>query len=164
MTARAPVHDTFALERRLAFAPQTVFAAWSSVEAKSRWFVGPTGWELEHRELDFQVGGREVLTGRRSDGKVSHFDSRYYEIVPDQRIVYVYDMYTDDIRLSLSLVTVEFRAIVERTRMIEGTRMVEGTRLVVTEQGVFFGDKQDARNREHGTGILLNQLERALAG
>lgn len=158
MTARAPVHDTFALERRLAFAPRTVFTAWSSAAAKSRWFVGPTGWELKHRELDFRVGGREVVTGRRPDGKVSHFDSRYYEIVPDQRIVYVYDMYTDDTRLSVSLVTVEFRPLVDETRLAEGTR------LIITEQGVFFGDMQDARNREQGTGILLNQLERALSG
>ena len=152
MTARAPIHDTFALERRLAFAPRTVFTAWSSAQAKSRWFVGPTGWELKHRELDFRVGGREVVTGRRPDGKVSHFDSRYYEIVPDERIVYVYDMYTDDTRLSVSLVTVEFRPI------------SEGTRLIITEQGVFFGDLQDARSREQGTGILLNQFERALSG
>jgi uncharacterized protein YndB with AHSA1/START domain len=152
MTARTPIHDTFAIERRLAFAPRTVFTAWSSAEAKSRWFVGPTGWEIKHRELDFRVGGREVLTGRRPDGKVSHFDSRYYEIVPDERIVYVYDMYTDDTRLSVSLVTVEFRAI------------PEGTQLVITEQGVFFGDLQDARSREQGTGILLNQFERALSG
>ena len=152
MTARAPIHDTFAIERRLAFAPRTVFTAWSSAEAKSRWFVGPTGWELKHRELSFQVGGREVVTGRRPDGKVSHFDSRYYEIVPDERIVYVYDMYTDDTRLSVSLVTVEFRPI------------SEGTRLIITEQGVFFGDAQDARSREQGTGILLNQFERALSG
>ena len=152
MTARAPIHDTFAIERRLAFAPRTVFTAWSSAEAKSRWFVGPTGWELKHRELSFQVGGREVVTGRRPDGKMSHFDSRYYEIVPDERIVYVYDMYTDDTRLSVSLVTVEFRPI------------SEGTRLIITEQGVFFGDREDARSREQGTGILLNQFERALSG
>ncbi len=98
------------------------------------------------------------MTGRRPDGKVSHFDSRYYEIVPDQRIVYVYDMYTDDTRLSVSLVTVEFRPLVDETRLAEGTR------LIITEQGVFFGDMQDARNREQGTGILLNQLERALSG
>ena len=152
MIARAPIHDTFAIERRLAFAPRTVFTAWSSAEAKSRWFVGPTGWELKHRELDFRVGGREVVTGRRPDGKVSHFDSRYYEIVPDARIVYVYDMYTDDMRLSVSLVTVEFRPV------------SEGTRLIITEQGVFFGDLQDARRREQGTGILLDQFERALSG
>ena len=152
MTARAPIHDTFTIERRLAFAPRTVFTAWSSAQAKSRWFVGPTGWELEHRELDFRVAGREVVTGRRPDGKVSHFDSRYYEIVPDERIVYVYDMYTDDTRSSVSLVTVEFRPT------------SEGTRLIITEQGVFFGEMQDARSREQGTGILLNQLERALSG
>ena len=40
----------------------------------------------------------------------------------------------------------------------------DGTRLVFTEQGAFFDDLGDAAEREHGTGKLLDGLERLLAG
>ena len=39
-----------------------------------------------------------------------------------------------------------------------------GTRLVFTEQGAFFDDLEDPAQREHGTGKLLDRLERLLAG
>lgn len=38
----------------------------------------------------------------------------------------------------------------------------EGTQLVITEQGVFLDDVDDARRRERGMQILINQLEQAL--
>ena len=36
------------------------------------------------------------------------FDSLYYDIVPDERIVYSYEMHLDDKRISVSLATIEF--------------------------------------------------------
>lgn len=68
MSKRSTVHDTFVINRSFAFEPQIVFAAWSSAEAKSRWFVGPTGWEAQRREVDFRVGGHERLVGRHASG------------------------------------------------------------------------------------------------
>jgi uncharacterized protein YndB with AHSA1/START domain len=150
MTKHIAVHDTFVINRSFAFKPELVFAAWASAEAKSRWFVGPAGWQSQHRELDFRVGGHERVIGRKPDGGVSKFDARYYEIVPNARIVYVYDMYMNDVRLSISLVTVEFQ---ERK---------DETQLVITEQGVFLDELGDPRGREHGTRILIDQLEQAL--
>lgn len=151
MSTRSTVHDTFVIERKFAFEPALVFAAWSSGEAKSHWFVGPSGWETLHRELEFRVGGRERLVGRRPDGKISSFDAHYYDIVPDERIVYVYEMRQNDVRISVSLATVEFK----------GQR--GETRLVITEQGVFIDDFDDARGREQGTRVLIDQLARALS-
>src|SRR3954464_4513882 len=104
---------------------EIVFAAWASSDAKSKWFVGPSGWQAQQREVDFRVGGRERLVGRHASGKVSSFDARYYDIVPNERIVYAYEMHVDEVRISISLATIEFKA-----------RKV-GTELVVTEQGVF---------------------------
>ena len=150
MTRRSTVHNTFVINRSFAFKREWVFAAWTSAAAKSQWFVGPAGWQAQLRELDFRVGGREQLIGRRPDGSVSRFDSRYHEIVPDERIVYVYDMYTDDVQTSTSLATIEFAAA------------GQGTQLVITEQGVFLDGRDDARGREQGTNILIDQLERAL--
>ena len=150
MTKRSTVHDTFVINRNLAFARENVFAAWSSAAAKSRWFVGPTGWEEQRREMDFRVGGHERLVGRHSNGKVFSFDALYYEIVPNERLVYAYQMHMHDVRISISLATVEFQA------------RKQGTLLVITEQGVFLDDLDAARNREHGTQVLIEQLEQAL--
>jgi uncharacterized protein YndB with AHSA1/START domain len=150
MTKRSTAHDTFVIDRTFAFKREFVYAAWTSAEAKSRWFVGPSGWELQLRELEFRVGGRERLKGRRPDGTASLFDARYYEIVPNERIVYVYEMHTNDVRASISLATIEFK---ERK---------EGTALTITEQGVFFDGHDDARRREQGTQVLIGQLEQAL--
>jgi uncharacterized protein YndB with AHSA1/START domain len=150
MTKRATVHDTFVINRTFAFKRELVFASWASAEAKSQWFVGPSSWQLQLRELEFRVGGRERLIGGFADGRVSVFDAQYYDIVPNERIVYAYQMQQNDIRISVSLATIEFKA---RT---------EGTQLVITEQGVFLDDFDDARGRERGTQVLIDQLEQAL--
>ncbi len=152
MTARSTVHDTFVINRTFAFRRELVFAAWSSLAAKSRWFVGPGGWEAKTRELDFRVGGHERAVGRKPGGRLTTFNAHYYDIVPNERIVYAYEMYLDDVRISVSVATVELK------------ECKEGTQLVVTEQGVFLDDFDDARGREHGTLILMDQLGRALQG
>ena len=151
LVERAVQHSTFTIERTFAAPPATVFAAWSSREAKSRWFGGTTGkWKELRRELDFKAGGREVLRGQWTDGPMSNFEARYHEIVPGERIVYAYDMYIDDRRISISLATVQFRPA--------GT----GTKLIVTEQGAFLDGHDDAGSRERGTGALMDKLEGAL--
>lgn len=151
MNQRRTEHTTFAIERRYDFKSTLVFSAWATAEAKSQWFSGTPGqWQLLERKLDFRVGGRELLKGAWQDGPVSAFHGYYYDIVPNERIVYSYDMYQDDTRISVSLATVEFRPA--------GT----GTLLKFTEQAVFLDDFEDAGGREKGTGFLLDQLGDAL--
>ncbi|MFL6606047.1 MAG: SRPBCC family protein [Steroidobacteraceae bacterium] len=150
MSKRSTVHDTFVINRTFAFKREFVYAAWTSVEAKSRWFVGPDGWEQQLREFDFRVGGRERVKGGRPNGTTTFFDARYIEIVPNERIVYVYEMHTNDVRISISLATIEFK---ERQA---------GTGLIITEQGVFLDGYDDVRGREQGTQVLIGQLEQAL--
>lgn len=53
------------------------------------------------------------------------FDGVYRDIVEDRRIVYAYDMYTDDTRISVSLATIDLEP--------EG----DGTRLTFTEQRAY---------------------------
>jgi uncharacterized protein YndB with AHSA1/START domain len=156
MIATTTVHGakfaSFTIERTLKAPPKRVFSAWSTLEAKRTWFAGPAGEVVEEiREFDFREGGRERLRGRWNSGKISDFRSTYWEIIPDRRIVYAYEMFMDDrVRMSVSLATIEFAP--------SGT----GTRMKVTEQGAFLepydpaGD--DAGGREHGTNWLMDKL------
>ena len=144
MTERSVTHATFVVERTYDASPARVFAAWATPAAKARWF-GPDE-ETGEYELDFQVGGREVNRGSGPDGDVYTYDARYQDIVPDERIVYTYDMHRDETRISVSLATVELRA--------EGV----GTRLTFTEQGAFLDGQDTPDLREQGTGSLLDAL------
>ncbi len=152
MSARSAVHGTFALERVYDAAPARVFKAWADPAIKARWFVAPADWLQLERSMDFRIGGTERLRGRKGSGIVSTFDSVYHDIVPDQRIIYSYDMHLDERHISVSLATVELKA--------EGA----GTRVVITEQGAFLDGYDDGGSRERGTRILLDQLGGALRG
>jgi uncharacterized protein YndB with AHSA1/START domain len=144
MNERSVIHDTFAIERDYDATPARVFAAWADPAAKARWFGSPV--KEGKFELDFQVGGTEINSGTGPDGNVFTFEAIYQDIVPDQRIVYSYDMHMDGTRISVSLATVEFKA--------DG----DGTRLIFTEQGAFLDGHDIPAQREQGTGSLLDAL------
>jgi uncharacterized protein YndB with AHSA1/START domain len=151
MTQRSSVHATFVIERRYAASPARVFGAWAEPAAKLRWFNGPSEWKSEGYELDFRVGGRERLRTGPVGGTAHSYDCEYRDIIPGERIVYCYDMFIGEARISVSLATVEFVA--------EGS----GTRMTFTEQAVFLDGYDDAGSRERGTGELLDKLGAALA-
>jgi uncharacterized protein YndB with AHSA1/START domain len=58
----------------------------------------------DEQELDFRIGGRELSRAGRKGGPVRIF--RYYDIVPNARIVLAYDMLIDHTRLSVSFGTI----------------------------------------------------------
>jgi uncharacterized protein YndB with AHSA1/START domain len=144
---------SFSIERTYDASPEDVFAAWSHVESKARWFVGPENWTLVQRELDFRIGGHELLHGRFASGRDTIYTARFHDIVPNARIVYVYDMHyqmqDDKTHHSVSIATVEFEPIKRQTRLVfaeqvaflDGTNGVEGT-----------------SSREHGTTAHLERL------
>jgi uncharacterized protein YndB with AHSA1/START domain len=145
MTERSVEHATFVVERTYDASPARVFAAWADPAAKGRWFGDPDQAAGEF-ELDFRVGGREFNRGAAPNGQAYTFEAHYQDIVPDERIVYSYEMHLDDKRISVSLGTVELRAA------------EAGTRLVYTEQGAFLDGLDTPAQREQGTGGLLDAL------
>jgi uncharacterized protein YndB with AHSA1/START domain len=151
MSDRSITHGSFSFDRVYDAEPARVFAAFADITAKSAWFVGPDEFGQPDWSMDFRVGGREVLRNGAEGGPVFTFDARYVDIVPDERIVYTYEMYQDDARLSVSVATLEFEP--------DGA----GTRLVVTEQGAFLDGLDNVAQREQGTGVLLDNLGTALA-
>jgi uncharacterized protein YndB with AHSA1/START domain len=148
---RTVAHATFSLERIYDSSPALVFRALSDKAAKARWFEGGDGWTVVEREMDVRPGGRERLEGRWASGTVTTFDAVYFDVVPNQRLVYGYEMRLDDRKISVSLATIELAPA------------GQGTRLKITEQGAFIDGYDDAGSREHGTGLLLDRLGAALS-
>ncbi|HLA71721.1 MAG TPA: SRPBCC domain-containing protein [Steroidobacteraceae bacterium] len=152
-SARSIKHGSFVIERRLDYNPELVYRAWVQKDAKSRWFNGPADkWGETLREMDVRVGGRDVLVGKFSDGSESRFEAQYLDVVPEKRLVYVYDMYWQGKKISVTLASIEFVAA------------GKGTKLLVTEQHAFLDGHEDAGSRERGTQQLMQNLDVALAG
>jgi uncharacterized protein YndB with AHSA1/START domain len=143
---RSVTHATIVVERTYDASPARVFAAWADPAVKVRWFAGPDDWESGDYELDFQVGGRERNSGRPPGGPVHSYDAIYREIVPDQRIIFTYDLYLDETRISVSLATVELKP------------EAASTRLIYTEQGAYLDGHDVPDLREQGMGTLLDAL------
>jgi len=137
-------HATFTLERSYPAPPARVFAAWADPAAKARWFAPGPG---AGHQLDFRVGGREVVTGGPEGGPLMTFETLYRDIVPEQRIVYTSTLSAGADLMTVSLTTVEFTPG-------EGG----GTRLVLTEQGAFLDGQEQPAWREQGTSDQLEAL------
>jgi uncharacterized protein YndB with AHSA1/START domain len=60
--------------------------------------------------MDFRISGREHISGGPPDAVPHAFDAVYYDIVPNERIIYGYDMHSGETRISVSLATVENEA------------------------------------------------------
>lgn len=150
MSQRTAVHGTFTLERSYPHAPARVFNAWADVKAKARWFRPPPDFHQKPLTSDFRPGGRENTVSTPPGGKPHAFDATYWDIIPNERIVYCYEMHIGDHKISVSLATIEFKPD------------SSGTRLVITEQGVFLDGYDDAGSRERGTRGLLEQLAQSL--
>jgi uncharacterized protein YndB with AHSA1/START domain len=83
-------------------------------------------------------------------GSVHAFKAWFLDVVPDERIVYAYDMLVDDVRISVSLVTVTFQR--------DGAK----TKMTFTEQVVFLDGHGDAEERREGTELGLTRLDAVL--
>lgn len=151
MTERAVAHGVFTVERTYDAAPARVFAAWADPRIKGKWYGDP-GKESVADVFEFKVGGQELRTGRIETGPTFRLDSRYYDIVENERIVHAYEVVIDGSRTSVSIATIEFKP--------QGM----GTKLVVTEQGAFLDGIEDPEERIGGTTFVLDRLTQVLAG
>jgi uncharacterized protein YndB with AHSA1/START domain len=149
MTERSIVYGSFTVERTYPVPAAKVFRAWSDPKLKFRWFGAP-GEDNTPKEFDFRVGGREYNEGDIGNGQSYTFDVRYQDIVPDQRIVYTYEMTMGGERISVSLAAIELKPA------------GKGTRMVVTEYGAYLDGLDTNAQREEGTNSLIDQLGKFL--
>lgn len=146
-----PQHGEFTMRRHYAAAPATVFRLWAEPDLKREWFAendGP-GWTMLDYGLDFRVGGREHGHWKFESGDTLN-ETRYFDILPERRIVMAYSMARPDEVFSVSLVTITF---------VEADG---GTDLTVTEQMTVLDGSDKPENRESGWRWILDGLGRAL--
>jgi uncharacterized protein YndB with AHSA1/START domain len=79
------------------------------------------------------------------------FYATYTDIVPDERIVYTYEMTMGGERISVSVVTIEVVAVASG-----------GADLRITEQGVYLDGLDQPAMRRDGTEQLLDLLAETL--
>jgi uncharacterized protein YndB with AHSA1/START domain len=158
MTHSPTVHDSFSLTRHYAASPQRVFHALSNPQAKAKWFGGE-GHHILIRNADIRPGSTEEVKAQWPNGLVTHFKAVYFDVIPETRLVYAYEMFLNGAKISVSLATVEL------------TAQDGGTIVRITEQGAFLDGYEDAgspeagtTSRKHGTGFLLDALAKALEG
>jgi uncharacterized protein YndB with AHSA1/START domain len=152
MTENALSHATFTIERDFRAAPAAVFAAFADHDTKAKWFGGPDPWRQISEGMDFREGGAEHNEGQFGEGgPISRFDAHYFEIVPDTRIVYSYEMRLNGERLSVSVASIEL--------LPAGG----GTHLTLTEMGMYY-EGDNPGQREAGTKQLMDALVAVVDG
>lgn len=135
-------HETFVLKRAYALPPARVFAAWADPRLKAAWFCEP-GAEYE---LDFRVGGREINRDGTPGGPGYKSVAYYRDIVPNERIVYTYELHAGEELASVSLTTVLF------------SPAGGGTEMTLTEQIAVLDGRDTAAARERGMRLLVGRL------
>ena len=147
MSRHAVVHDTIVFERRFPVAPEKVYAAWSDAAQRARWhFPGDDGWELAEFDQDFRVGGHERSRFGPKGAPHLREEGRFLDIVPNERIVSAGTMHDNDLRISITLCTVELAA--------DG----DGTLLKLTDQSAFLDGRERPDERRSGWGAVLERL------
>jgi uncharacterized protein YndB with AHSA1/START domain len=147
------IHGSFTLPLDLAVPPDRVFAAFSEPSLRKQWFRIPSEPGASHYELDFRIGGHEIAEGAFAPSGVREhvgYRARFLDIVPDERIVFSYEVILDGRRRWVSLVTVELAP--------DG----DGTHMSRTEQYAFLtstGDgRQDVAHLKGSARLQLNGL------
>ncbi|MFD0395518.1 SRPBCC domain-containing protein [Streptomyces nogalater] len=98
-------HGSFSVEKDFTVTRAEVFRGFADPSLRSRWFrlPGPSGTAEHH--LDFRTGGGESARNVFVLGDTEEhlaYRSRFLDIVPDTRIVYVYEAEVDGARRWIS--------------------------------------------------------------
>ena len=146
---RSVVHGSFSLKRTYPAARADVFDAFSDAEKKRQWAHGAPA---DGYSLDFRVGGREHVEMPGPGGGTFTYEGLYYDIVPNERIVYAYSFGFGPAPAGVTLATIELAEAEDG-----------GTHLKLTEQGAYLDGFDGPKFWESGTTSLLDRLGQSLA-
>ena len=126
---------------------ERVFAAWTDPEQFGAWF-GPPGVTTAYCNLDLRPGGAWRLLGR-NDERSFALSGKYLEVSPPERLRFTWAWHQDGDharpREHESIVTIEFRALGDKTEMT----LVHGP----------FADTVGVTNHNRGWTGTLSKLE-----
>jgi len=138
-------HGTLSITRHINAPRELVYEAWTKLEHRRHWFVGPAWTEIE-RSVDLKVNGREIAHGRFENGIETIYTARFHLIDPNVRLIYAFDMQVGGKLFSVSLAGVELEDA------------PTATKLTYTEHGFFLAGEYGAESRTKGTNGLLDQF------
>lgn len=139
-------HGELSIKRHIHAPRELVYSAWTDIEHRKHWFVGPGNWELIERSVDLQIGGKEIAHGRMEDGAETIYTARFHLIIPNTQLIYAFDMYVGGKHFSVSLAGVEFE------------ESLTGTKMTYTEQAFYLDKDYGTEGRIEGTNGLLDQF------
>jgi len=145
----------FEITREFACSPAVLFDAWADADAKAKWFVGPNGWVETSRSVDLREGGIETMTGNFDGKMTTEYTAHFYDVQPNERIGYSFEVRLGGAIYSISTAVVEFVAT------------PRGAEMKFHEQlAVFSGEtaEQSRANRIIGTNSHFDRLADYLAG
>ena len=141
---------TLSLTQQIDAPCDLVYHAWTALEHRTHWFVGPQ-WKEIHRALDLRPGGSEIAHGVFPNGIETLYTAHFHLIEPNVRLIYDFDMCVGGNFFSSSLAAVEFKNVSGQTE------------LSYTEHGFFLVGDYDADSRTAGTKGLLDQFSQYIA-
>ncbi len=151
MTNHTVVRGGFTIERHYNVPPTRLFKAWSDKDELAKWAAPANNWHFSSECFEFKVGGREVSQFGPQGEEPYRVNSRFDDIIPNERIVTAFSIAKGSQRISSTVLSVEFRP--------DG----KGTMLVLNEQGVFLDGQETPEMRKSGTDYQLDSLDTYLA-
>ncbi len=144
-----PCYYDFEIAREFACSPAILFNTWADPKIKAKWFVGPDKWVETSRSVDLREGGSETMTGNFDGRMTTEYTAHFYDVQPDERIGYSFEVRLGGEIYSISTVVVLF------------VETEAGVEMKYHEQlAVFSGEtvEESRGNRIVGTGSHFDKL------
>jgi len=146
MTMPPTNHDTIVLQRTYDATAARVFEAFASPQARMRWGAPSPSADIVYDKADFRVGGVDLSRCGPPGHLVYSVETRYLDIVPQQRIISTEVVSEGTNRLCFALITVEFFPA------------GRDTRLILTDQVAAFGGRSLIEGHRAGHAAALENL------
>ena len=143
---KVSVKPSLTLKRRLAAAPEKVYAAWTDPAKIVKWF-GPDSGPVKRASADAREGARYAVEFSTEDGEEHHVSGTYLEVVPNEKLVFSW----------------MWRTMPERQSLVTVLIKPDGDGALLTLIHEQFFDEGARDRHEHGWSGCLDKLAAYLA-